>query len=78
MGEPDLLMNLAWSNLHRKKPDLDAADRYAHQALNGAVLASDYRNFSPVKITTSLINHQPPLIPSNCTKVCPGSCFGSR
>jgi hypothetical protein len=32
-GEPELLMNLAWSNLHRKKPDLAAADRYAHQAL---------------------------------------------
>jgi tetratricopeptide (TPR) repeat protein len=32
-GEPELLMNLAWSNLHRKKPDLDAADQYARQAL---------------------------------------------
>ncbi|MGC2695464.1 MAG: hypothetical protein WA738_06705 [Candidatus Angelobacter sp.] len=32
-GEPELLMNLAWSNLHRKQPDLDAADQYARQAL---------------------------------------------
>jgi tetratricopeptide (TPR) repeat protein len=32
-GEAELLMNLAWSNLHRKKPDLEAADQYAHQAL---------------------------------------------
>jgi hypothetical protein len=26
-------MNLAWANLHRTAPDLDAADRYAHSAL---------------------------------------------
>lgn len=32
-GEPELLMNLAWSNLHRKEPDLAAADLYARQAL---------------------------------------------
>jgi tetratricopeptide (TPR) repeat protein len=32
-GEPELLMNLAWANLHRTAPDLDAADRYAHSAL---------------------------------------------
>jgi hypothetical protein len=32
-GEPELLMNLAWSNLNRTQPDLDAADRYAHAAL---------------------------------------------
>lgn len=32
-GEPELLMNIAWSNLHKKEPDLAAADQYAHQAL---------------------------------------------
>jgi len=33
-GEPELLMNLAWSNLHRKTPDLDASQRYAQSALD--------------------------------------------
>jgi hypothetical protein len=32
-GEPELLMNLAWSNLNRTTPDLNAADQYAHSAL---------------------------------------------
>jgi uncharacterized protein YciI len=32
-GEPELLMNLAWSNLNRTTPDLKAADRYAQAAL---------------------------------------------
>jgi tetratricopeptide (TPR) repeat protein len=32
-GEPELLMNLAWSNLNRKQPDLAAARRYAQSAL---------------------------------------------
>lgn len=32
-GEPELLMNLAWSNLNRQTPDLDAAERYARSAL---------------------------------------------
>ena len=32
-GEPELLMNLAWSNLHRLNPDPDAAERYARSAL---------------------------------------------
>ncbi len=32
-GEPELLMNLAFSNLNRAHPDLDAADRYARAAL---------------------------------------------
>jgi hypothetical protein len=32
-GEPELLMNLAWSNLHRTTPDLQAAEQYAHSAL---------------------------------------------
>lgn len=32
-GEPELLMNLAWSNLHRTAPDLKAADQYARSAL---------------------------------------------
>ena len=33
-GEPELLMNLAWSNLHRKTPDLSAAQTYAQSALS--------------------------------------------
>lgn len=33
-GEPELLMNLAWSNLHRTTPDLDAAESYARKALD--------------------------------------------
>lgn len=33
-GEPELLMNLAWSNLHRKTPDLGAAQRHAQSALD--------------------------------------------
>jgi hypothetical protein len=33
-GEPELLMNLAWANLHRTTPDLDAAERYARAALD--------------------------------------------
>ena len=32
-GEPDFLMNLAWSNLNRSTPDLNAAERYARSAL---------------------------------------------
>jgi hypothetical protein len=32
-GEPELLMNLAWSNLNRTTPDLNAADQYAQAAL---------------------------------------------
>jgi hypothetical protein len=32
-GEPELLMNLAWSNLNRTTPDLNAADQYAHSSL---------------------------------------------
>jgi uncharacterized protein YciI len=32
-GEPELLMNLAWSNLNRTTPDLKAADQYAQSAL---------------------------------------------
>jgi hypothetical protein len=32
-GEAELLMNIAWSNLHRTTPDLKAADQYAHEAL---------------------------------------------
>jgi hypothetical protein len=32
-GEPELLMNLAWSNLHKAQPDLDAAEKYAQAAL---------------------------------------------
>jgi len=32
-GEPELLMNLAWSSLNRTTPDLNAADQYAHAAL---------------------------------------------
>lgn len=33
-GEPELLMNLAWSNLNRTAPDLKAAEQYAAAALN--------------------------------------------
>ena len=32
-GEAELLMNLAWSSLNRTAPDLNAAERYAHSAL---------------------------------------------
>jgi hypothetical protein len=32
-GEPELLMNLAWSNLHRKSPDLVSAEKFARAAL---------------------------------------------
>jgi hypothetical protein len=32
-GEPELLMNLAWSNLNRTTPDLKAAEQYALAAL---------------------------------------------
>ncbi len=32
-GEPELLMNLAYANLHRATPDIAAAGRYAHEAL---------------------------------------------
>jgi hypothetical protein len=32
-GEPELLMNLAWSNLNRTTPDLAAADQFAQAAL---------------------------------------------
>lgn len=32
-GEPELLMNLAWSNLNRATPDLNAAEQYALSAL---------------------------------------------
>jgi tetratricopeptide (TPR) repeat protein len=32
-GEPELLMNLAWANLHQSPADLTAAEHYAHEAL---------------------------------------------
>jgi hypothetical protein len=32
-GEPELLANLAWSNLHRDTPDVAAAERFAKEAL---------------------------------------------
>jgi hypothetical protein len=32
-GEPELLMNLAWSSLNKVKPDVAAAERYAREAL---------------------------------------------
>jgi hypothetical protein len=32
-GEAELLMNLAWSNLNKTMPDLDAAERHAREAL---------------------------------------------
>ena len=32
-GEAELLMNLAWSNLNRKEPDVSAAKEYANAAL---------------------------------------------
>lgn len=32
-GEPELLMNLAFANLHRSTPDLAAAEQYARSAL---------------------------------------------
>jgi hypothetical protein len=32
-GEPEMLMNLAWANLHAEAPNLVAAERYAHAAL---------------------------------------------
>jgi hypothetical protein len=32
-GEPELMMNLAWSYLNRPAPDLDASERYADSAL---------------------------------------------
>jgi hypothetical protein len=32
-GEPELLMNLTWSNLNRSTPDLEAAEQYARSAL---------------------------------------------
>jgi len=32
-GEPELLMALAWSNLNRTTPDLNAAEQYARSAL---------------------------------------------
>lgn len=32
-GEPELLSNLAWANLHRETPDLDAAETNARAAL---------------------------------------------
>lgn len=32
-GEPELLMNLAFANLHKSSPDLEAAKRYAESAL---------------------------------------------
>jgi tetratricopeptide (TPR) repeat protein len=32
-GEPELLMNLAWSNLNKAMPDVRAAEDYASQAL---------------------------------------------
>jgi len=33
-GEPELLMSLAWSNLNKTKPDLDAAEKEARSSLD--------------------------------------------
>ncbi len=32
-GEPELLMGLAWDNMHKTAPDLNAAEQYARSAL---------------------------------------------
>jgi hypothetical protein len=32
-GEPELMMNLAWANLHKAQPDLGASEKYARAAL---------------------------------------------
>jgi hypothetical protein len=32
-GEPEMLMNLAWSNLNKSNPDVKAAERYARSAV---------------------------------------------
>jgi tetratricopeptide (TPR) repeat protein len=32
-GEPELLMNLAWANLHKTAPEVDKAEQYARSAL---------------------------------------------
>jgi hypothetical protein len=32
-GKPELLMSLAWSNLNRTTPDLNAAEKYARSSL---------------------------------------------
>jgi hypothetical protein len=32
-GEPELLMNMAWSDLNQAKPDIESADRNAQAAL---------------------------------------------
>jgi tetratricopeptide (TPR) repeat protein len=32
-GEPELLMNIAWTKLNQANPDIDAAENYARQAL---------------------------------------------
>lgn len=33
-GEPELLMNLAWSKLNQKSPDVEAAEKYAKASLD--------------------------------------------
>ena len=32
-GEPELMMNLAWANMHKAQPDLGASEKYARSAL---------------------------------------------
>ena len=52
-GEPELLMNLAWSNLNRTAPDLKAAEQYAAAALNLVPYWHYVRDILMLQIRTS-------------------------
>ena len=52
-GEPELLMSLAWSNLNRTTPDLNAAERYAQAALKIVPYWHYVRDILMVQIRTA-------------------------
>jgi len=56
-GEPELLMNLAYSNLNRTTPDLNAAEQYARSALALVPYWHDVRDILIPMIETAKAKH---------------------
>jgi hypothetical protein len=52
-GEPELLMNLAWANLNKSAPDVEAAERYADSALKLVPYWHYMRDILSVQIRTA-------------------------
>jgi hypothetical protein len=64
-GEPELLMNLAWSNLHLKTPDLLTAEKYARAALALVPYWHYVRDILIPQIDTAKSHQANSMVPSN-------------